>query len=392
MSKPFGEWGINLKQEKETGRKTKRRIKPNDKLSRKIVLRFLRVQFVALMILLVVFLIVLLAARQYDSIYLSVRDLLDTLFGKQVENWIMYHKAYTFALIYAVFFLISSFAVSASTLHNFNKTWQSLSALLNDDEDVRKFSKRYSDVEIALKDIKHAVYRSKQNALQSEERKNELVMYLAHDLKTPLTSIIGYLTMLSESPELPTAAQAKYIGISLEKAERLEQLISEFFEIARYDMQTVTLEETRFDLCMMLRQIAEEFYPMLRQRGLRVQLELPERIELFADADKLARVFDNLLKNAVTYSYESTVIRIGALVRGGSVLVRVRNRCDRISPEKLERIFEKFYRLDASRGTADGGAGLGLAITKQIVEQHGGAISAYSCDDYTDFTVELPLR
>ena len=381
-----------MKQEKETGRKAQRKRRPTERLSRKTVRGFLRAQAIALLILLVLFLIVYLAARQYDSIYLGVRDLLNTLFGAPAENWIMHHKTYTFLLLYAVFFLCSAFAFSVSTLRSFNKTWLSLSAILNDDEDVRKFSKRYSDVEIALKDIKHAVYRSKQSALQSEERKNELVMYLAHDLKTPLTSIIGYLTMLAESPELPTAARAKYIGISLEKAERLEQLISEFFEIARYDMQTVTLEETRFDLCMMLRQIAEEFYPMLRQRRLRVQLELPERIELFADADKLARVFDNLLKNAVTYSYENTVIRIGALVRGGSVLVRVRNRCDRISPEKLERIFEKFYRLDASRGTADGGAGLGLAITKQIVEQHGGAISAYSCDDYTDFTVELPLR
>ena len=324
---------------------------------------FLRTQFIALMILVVIFLIVFLASRQYDDVYFAVRGALNTFLGKNAGGWIMVHKGGTFALLYAAFFLVSSFVYSVSTLHNFSKTWLSLSAILNDEDEVKSFSKGYSDVEITLKDIKHEVYRSKQNALQSEARKNDLVMYLAHDLKTPLTSIIGYLTMLSESPDLPLASRAKYIGITLEKAERLEQLISEFFEIARYDMQSVSLERNRIDLCMMIRQIADEFYPMLLQKGLEIRLELPESIVLIADADKLARV-----------------------------LIRVRNRCDRISPEKLSRIFEKFYRVDASRGTASGGSGLGLAIAKQIVEQHGGEISAYSCDEYTDFTVELPLQ
>ena len=353
---------------------------------------FLRTQFIALMILVVVFLIVFLASRQYDDVYFAVRGALNAFLGKNAGGWIMAHKTGTFALLYAAFFLVSSFVYSVSTLHNFSKTWLSLSAILNDEDEVKSFSKGYSDVEITLKDIKHEVYRSKQNALQSEARKNDLVMYLAHDLKTPLTSIIGYLTMLAESPDLPLQSRAKYIGITLEKAERLEQLISEFFEIARYDMQSVSLERNRIDLCMMIRQIADEFYPMLLQKGLEIRLELPESIVLIADADKLARVLDNLLKNAVAYCYENSVIRVGATVKEDRVFIRVRNQCDQISPEKLARIFEKFYRLDASRGTASGGSGLGLAIAKQIVEQHGGEISAFSCDEYTDFTVELPLE
>ena len=382
-----------MKQEKTQRRKRNRRqIQRNERLSRKIVRRFLRTQIITLLILTVVFLIVFLSSRQYDSIYLAVRDALNTFFGKSAGSWIMNHKIETFALLYGVFFLVSAFVYSASTLHNFNKTWLSLSAILNDDEEVRSFSRSYSDVEITLKDIKHAVYRSRQNVLQSEARKNDLVMYLAHDLKTPLTSIIGYLTMLAESPDLPTAARAKYIVITLEKAERLEQLISEFFEIARYDMQSVELERNRIDLCMMIRQIAEEFYPMLRQKGLEIALELPEPIILLADADKLARVLDNLLKNAVAYCYENSTIRIGATVRDDRVYIRVRNHCDRIPPEKLERLFEKFFRLDSARGSSTGGSGLGLAITRQIVEQHGGTITAFSCDDYTDFTVELPYE
>ena len=113
---------------------------------------------------------------------------------------------------------------------------------------------------------------------------------------------------------------------------------------------------------------------------------------MFADSDKIARVFDNLLKNAVIYSYENTTIRIGARIRGNKVIIKFRNKSDVIPPEKLERLFEKFYRADSSRGTSTGGSGLGLAISKQITELHGGTIKAQSSVDYTDFTVILPYR
>ena len=215
-------------------------------------------------------------------------------------------------------------------------------------------------------------------------------MYLAHDLKTPLTSVIGYLTLLDECPELTTPQKAKYVGIALDKAYRLEQLINEFFEITRFDIHSVTLEKNRIDLNMMLAQITDEFYPMLAEKNLTVDIDIIEHIVMFADSDKIARVFDNLLKNAVNYSYENTKIRIGARIRRDKVIIKFRNKSDIITPEKLERLFEKFYRADSSRGTSTGGSGLGLAIAKQITELHGGTIKAKSTVDYTDFTVILP--
>jgi two-component system sensor histidine kinase VanS len=215
-------------------------------------------------------------------------------------------------------------------------------------------------------------------------------MYLAHDLKTPLTSVIGYLTLLDECPELSTDQKAKYVGIALDKAYRLEQLINEFFEITRFDINSVSLEKNRIDLNMMIAQITDEFYPMLSEKNLTVDIDIIEHIVMFADSDKIARVFDNLLKNAVNYSYENTVIRIGARIRRDKVIIKFRNKSDIISPEKLQRLFEKFYRADSSRSTATGGSGLGLAIAKQITELHGGSIKANSTTDYTDFTVVLP--
>lgn len=359
-------------------------------MSGKVILSYLRVRLFTLLGLLFVFLLLYLASKLYDDVYYAVTDIFRALLGQAAFGWVMDHKVLTFLILWAVLGLVTALAFSAVTLHNFDKTWRSLSAIFNDDEEVCSFSRGFSDVEIALKDMKHDVFRTKQIAALSEARKNDLVMYLAHDLKTPLTSVIGYLSLLQEAPDMPPQQRAKYVDITLEKAYRLEQLINEFFEITRFNLHEITLERNRIDLGLMVRQIADEFYPMLKEKNLQISVEIPQHIEMLADADKLARVLDNLLKNAVAYSYEGTVIRVGAQQKGNDVRIRVRNRCDEIPPDKLLRLFEKFFRVDTSRASATGGSGLGLAISKQIVELHGGTITAASTPEYTDFTVTIP--
>ena len=294
-----------------------------------------------------------------------------------------------FYILFKVIF--SCFLFSVITLLNFNKTYKSLDAFLKDDGSISSFSKSYSEVELKLKDIQLQIIESKHLAAQLESKKNDLVMYLAHDLKTPLTSVIGYLTLLEECPELSQSQRAKFTGIALDKAYRLEQLITEFFEITRFNINTVQLRKNRIDLGMMMEQIADEFYPMLSEKGLVTDIDIPEKILMYADSDKLARVIDNLLKNAVNYSYENSTIRIGARVRNGRVIIKFRNQCDEIPKEKLQKIFDKFYRMDSSRSSQTGGSGLGLAIAKQITELHGGTIKASSNEEYTDFTVILPF-
>ena len=248
----------------------------------------------------------------------------------------------------------------------------------------------------ALKDTENQLNLARERALrdamaakEAEQRKNDLIVYLAHDQKTPLTSVIGYLTLLRDEPDISPALRARYTGVALDKAERLEDLINEFFDITRFNLTHLELEKRPVDLVRMLQQVVDEFDPLLVERDLDCVLELPDTLEYVCDSDKLARVFDNLVRNACYYSPLSTYIKISAAVEEEAIVLAFTNYGVTIPPEKLERIFEQFFRLDSSRASGTGGAGLGLAIAKEIVQLHGGTISAQSADGVTTFTVCL---
>ncbi len=298
-----------------------------------------------------------------------------------------------FVLIaYFMFVMVINFAffIKASRLPD--RAYNAFAGIINDDytvpslpNEIRARHRKTAD------EIKSALKYRDYLAKESEQRKNDLVVYLAHDLKTPLTSIIGYLTLLEEAPELPAQYRAKYMGITLEKAYRLEQLINEFFDITRFNLQNITLENNHIDLGIMLSQIADEFYPVLAEKKLLCRVNAESGLNITGDADKLSRVFDNLMRNAVNYSYTDTEITVSAYRKNRSAVIVFQNKGDKIPPQKLDMIFEKFFRADESRTSKTGGAGLGLAIAKQIVKLHGGEISAKSNDDFTAFTVVLPM-
>lgn len=229
-------------------------------------------------------------------------------------------------------------------------------------------------------------------AKEAEQRKNDLIVYLAHDLKTPLTSIIGYLTLLRDEPQISPEMRARYTGIALDKATRLEDLINEFFDITRFNLTALTLETERVNLSRMLEQIASEFDPILSEKDLRWHLDIAPDIMLLCDPDKLARVFDNLFRNAVNYSYPNTEITLSMAQAESEIHLRVENHGKTIAPDKLARIFDQFFRLDNSRASTTGGAGLGLAIAREIVELHGGSIAAESANERIAFTVRLPMH
>lgn len=228
-------------------------------------------------------------------------------------------------------------------------------------------------------------------ARESEKRKNDLIVYLAHDLKTPLTAIIGYLTLLRDEPQISVETRARYTEIALDKSERLETLINEFFDITRFNLTTLTLDLERINLTLMLEQTISEFLPVFDEKNLTVKCEIQPNTELVCDPDKLERVFDNLLRNAINYSYPDSEISVEMTANEHRVTVVFRNRGRTIPKEKLDRIFEQFFRLDSARQSKTGGSGLGLAIAKEIVTRHGGEISAKSENESVEFTVILPI-
>ena len=338
----------------------------------------------------------------YTAVCVALVVIMDTVFNGVVVDFLYVHlsrKAFYFInynreLAVFVVYCMGMLLLSVSYVFKLSRLLNLASRSISEEEPVifgEGCPEELMEFSQKLKDFKYELKLTEQARLAAEQQKNDLVVYLAHDLKTPLTSVIGYISLLEEAPELPMEQRAKYIGIALEKAYRLEQLINEFFEITRMNLQTIPAQKYPVNLTILLVQIINEFFPMLEEKNISVRQNIEPELMIFADADKLARVFDNLFRNAVNYSYEGTEIVCSARKGNGCVLINLKNKGDHIPPEKLSRMFEKFYRLDSSRQSSTGGAGLGLAIAKQIIELHDGSIEALCVDGVTEFRIVLPL-
>lgn len=226
---------------------------------------------------------------------------------------------------------------------------------------------------------------------ESERTKNELITNVAHDLRTPLTSIIGYLELLSKGIPLPQEMQQKYIEIVYTKAKRLEKLIEDLFGFTK--VGKVSMNVGKVDIVKLLGQLLEEFYPSFADKELTYELvsNVPAQV-ITADGNLLARLFDNLINNAIKYGAEGKKVLVNVLVEEEIVMVSVTNYGYVIPADELPLIFNKFYRVEQSRSTATGGTGLGLAIAKNIVDMHGGTISVASDLNGTVFTVKLKVN
>ena len=293
-------------------------------------------------------------------------------------------------LIFGGMLILAAISIKTS-LRYLNNMVDAAKSLSHPSEEPIELPEALGGIENELNLAREQALRNIDTANDAVRRKNDLIMYLAHDLKTPLASVIGYLNLLRDEKEISEELRQKYLSISLDKAERLEDLINEFFEIARFNLSTITLQYSRINLTRLLEQLTFEFKPIMKEKNLGCKLYAPKDIMLSCDADKIQRMFDNLLRNAVIYSYENSEIEIIVKNNDDKIIITFVNFGDTIPKEKLDRIFEQFYRLDAARSTS-GGAGLGLAIARQIAELHGGSITADSEADRIEFEVTLPIK
>lgn len=254
--------------------------------------------------------------------------------------------------------------------------------VLGDDE----FSSMASSLNKMVEDIRWLMDKER----ESERTKNELITNVAHDLRTPLTSIIGYLELLSGKVELPPEMQKKYIDIAYSKAKRLEKLIEDLFGFTKINYGRLSMHVSQVDIIKLLGQLLEESYPNFADKGLSYELQsnVPAKV-ITADGNLLARLFDNLINNAIKYGADGKRVMVKVAAGPETVTVSVTNYGYVIPAEELPLIFNKFYRVEQSRSTHTGGTGLGLAIVKNIVDMHGGTIDVKSDLNGTVFTVTL---
>lgn len=292
----------------------------------------------------------------------------------------------------AIIFAVANLHAKAEVRKSITETSVMLHDFMIEEKgNIDIFPKEYAEISAQMSAIKSTMQRHEQMLKEEAGRKNDLIAYLAHDLKTPLTAVIGYLALLDEAQDMPIEQKTKYVNITLSKALRLEKLINEFFDITRYNLQQIDLEKESINLCHMLVQMTDEFYPLLNAHGNQTEVCVDEDVTVYGDSMKLARVFNNILKNAIYYSYPDTIIKIWAESTDTDVWIYFCNKGKTIPAGKLNSIFEKFFRMDEARSTNTGGAGLGLAIAKEIITLHGGKITAESENESTTFRISLPI-
>ena len=232
---------------------------------------------------------------------------------------------------------------------------------------------------------------------ESEKSRNELITNIAHDLKTPLTSIIGYLELLSGKSKvsLNDSQKSKYFLIAYNKSKYLERLITDLFSFTKLSHGKITMKAEYVDIVKLLEQLLEEAYPQFMDNDLSCDFKSNvSSLEITADGELLARLFDNLIGNAIKYGKEGKkiIVKLNADTEADIVEVKVINFGFIIEEKDLPYIFDRFYRADKARSTSTGGTGLGLAIARDITELHGGTISASSDLKGTVFTVRLKIH
>lgn len=319
-----------------------------------------------------------------DKIAEAIYDTDAILYYMAVEQ-----KPAIIAIISLFVMLIISFFVIKKTMNSLTIITSAINQIIKEPDNQVKLPTSLAIIENKLNNIRIDLIKNRDEAKEAESKKNDLIMYMAHDLKTPLTSVIGYLSLLAEERNISEEMKEKYTKIALNKAQRVEELTNQFFEITRYNLHDMPISKNKIDISFLLEQLIDECYPMLQEKGLECKVIKPEHIYYEGDGDKLARAFGNLIKNAINYSYENTQIEIELTKVENKIKILFRNKGDKIPEYKLEKIFDKFYRADESRTSSTGGTGLGLAITKEIIELHGGKIYVKNDNEFIKFYIEL---
>lgn len=232
--------------------------------------------------------------------------------------------------------------------------------------------------------------KSERDALQSNK---DLIACVAHDLRTPITSVKGYLDLALDTKHYDLEQRQKYVRIAQTKANRLEYLIHDLFNYTKLTSGEITLHRSKIDLVQLVEQMVEEFYPLFQEEELECTTKYNiSYLEMNMDGELIARAVQNLLSNAIKYGKDGKHVYVELECLEQEVQIRVTNYGLVIPEESIKHLFDKFYRVERSRNVKTGGTGLGLNIAQEIVHLHGGRIQVTSGASGTCFTIALPLQ
>ncbi|WP_405155772.1 sensor histidine kinase [Paenibacillus sp. FSL K6-0108] len=255
-----------------------------------------------------------------------------------------------------------------------------------------KTSDEFGVVAASINQMAEQLQLSLQEERSAVAAKNDLITGISHDLRTPLTSILGFLEYIEKDRYQDEIEMRYYVSIAYEKSLTLRKLIDDLFEYTRVSGGILPLSLTSLNLNPFLMQLAEEFAPMLEEAGMTYQIiGGQEPLWIQAAPGELVRAYENLFSNAIRYGAQGKVMEIALSLEGEEAVVRISNYGEPIPAQDLPHLFDRFYRVDKSRSRDTGGTGLGLAIAKSMIELHHGSIAAYSEQGRTDFVTRFPV-
>lgn len=242
----------------------------------------------------------------------------------------------------------------------------------------------------------HVLVDSTVEAMEEERRieqtKDELITNVSHDIRTPLTSIIGYLGLIEEGRYNSPEEIKRYVHTAYEKSKQMKVLVDDLFEYTKVRQTTTPLQKVSFDMIQLLEQLAIDFELEAKQKNMEIVVRSKHnQLLMEADTEKLVRVFNNLISNALKYGKGGKLIQLDVDKVGEEAFITVKNDGEPLPEEALDQLFERFYRAETSRSQETAGTGLGLAIAQSIVELHGGSITAKTENGWTCFVIRLPL-
>lgn len=324
----------------------------------------------------------------FDNIFYII---LENIFGSEFAHFIHNYEPAVIVYAFTVPELLVWIIIEKMSCGKLMIIIDNMDTVLDHTADTVVLPAEFSELQNRFQYLKMQNRERQRLSEMEAQKKSDSLTYLAHDIRTPLASVVGYLSLLCEAPDLPAEQRNKYLHTAFNKALQFEKLIDEFFDITRYNLSEKAIIKKQVDLCLLLEQLCDEFYPLLREKELQTELIIPSEFMVLADGEKIARVFNNVIKNAIRYSYPKTTIKINVTRTDQSIIATVANHGNTIPNDKLEHIFDKFYRADRNDLSGENGTGLGLAIAKEIMRMHNGTIAVASTKNTTTFTITLPI-